>query len=451
VTDPLLEARLDALEARVDLAIDNRWLQSLPWNVQMRDWDEVWTGLNQSIGIPAQRLKRAIDTLRADLKESPSGEGADGREGPRLTQAWSDYSDIYRRSQDLFGEFLEFIGGLTFREAFRGRPEDNTIFRIADEIVRRCSDETIGGPWQSITVPARDEALRTTLARIIRLRYPEQSLWTLPFTAHEYGHVAMEIKETGFPEFVREQAAAWMKSRPRLRKSRGTSRIAEVSAAELHAAELAADAFATYYMGLAYGCSAIHLKLEFLTSEDGPSQSATGSMRGFVILKVLELMNDTGVGGKYPGLRDNLELLTADWERAATAAGGGGLDTGDRDRLEAFANAIHGELFRYELSLLAQYPSRGWTAALNWGQQWEEELTSEGELTAPKEALTERPTDLRDVLNAAWITRLSLEGDPILIRVSSQRIQRAALELCERIIEKQREGKTTKTVPRPGG
>src|SRR6185503_8084314 len=119
----------------------------------------------------------------------------------------------YEESQEVFCECLEYIGGL----ALRDRGFDQRICDIGDHLIVSCAKDWNNLKWQSLTILAAQERLGQTMARIIRLRFPEWTIWTLPFTAREFAHVAFHANENlGVLTFVKQKVADLIDKEPRL-------------------------------------------------------------------------------------------------------------------------------------------------------------------------------------------------------------------------------------------
>ena len=80
---------------------------------------------------------------------------------------WEEFNHIEDDSQELLHEGLELIGALAVRNK-----KYAIIFQIADDLISSCANLS-GIQWRSLTVPAHKEALKRTMSRIIRMRFPE--------------------------------------------------------------------------------------------------------------------------------------------------------------------------------------------------------------------------------------------------------------------------------------
>src|SRR5262249_25398374 len=105
-----------------------------------------------------------------------------------IAGAWREYARIQQECQQIYQEALQLITGLVLRD----HALDWGICNIADTLVKQCAGDTRN--LEALTVPALQEALTHTLGYIIRLRFPEWSVWTLPLVVHEFGHVLLHEK-----------------------------------------------------------------------------------------------------------------------------------------------------------------------------------------------------------------------------------------------------------------
>jgi hypothetical protein len=126
-------------------------------------------------------------------------------------------------------------------------------------------------------MPMRLQTMSTTLARIVRLSYPEWTVWSLPLTAYEFWFVvdANRSMDTELQHAIAAQSGV-------------VAPVDEWSKLSL------ADAFATYTMGPAYGCAAIALILD-PAMQPGPDPGALAhEVRAHTIIETLEAMDSAG-------------------------------------------------------------------------------------------------------------------------------------------------------------
>lgn len=441
----VLIARLKALENNLNrVATSHVSLGKLSWEqwkggpTQDRVMpQDLLNGLAATIG---QEAKIARDEVERIL------ELFHGSVSPQIVQkAWTDYVKIWRSSEGIFAECLEYLGGLALRDKTFGQ---NTglelhICHLADELIRRCALDT-AGDWHSLTIPAFQEPLSKTLARIIRLRFPEWTIWTLPITAHEYGHIMFEDKLDVLPRDRHGnrdgQQRSFYEVSQRLDSSRKRfigmeqGRGANKKRAKLYYEEFLADAFACYTMGPAYACSLVLLRFNPVTAYDEDDQHPAEVRRAHIVFSMLREMDAKERDHPYQYV---IGQLTNAWEgMLAGARAPDSLEQCDQHCLEVL-EGLQGDfwsIFDKALIPAARYPCTpadtdegSWTVAMRWSDQWWRDIRGSG---YAKEIGQVSPTHtLRDVLNAAWRCRL-LISDPTY----ADSIAQQARNLCDAIL-----------------
>jgi hypothetical protein len=499
----ILRERLASLERQLTLV--ERTLESAA------DTEELHAALDGTIGNSARQRQHEVGQIIGQLDEAETVAASDPSRASTLVEdAWRRYLRIYDDSRDIFGECLEFVGGL----AIRSHQYDDQICKLADELIRSCATESIGRRWESLTVPAAPDALAKTLARMVRLRFPDWTVWTLPFTAHEYGHVVVaELSE--LKDFVRDIASTqaadridevmtrvdgaelphrldaeerarldselrnlaqdalrdWLTAR-RVDQSSfgqrsgavrqfGAEQLAlavragerELADAELRRATvLVADAFATYTMGPAYACAA--LLLHFLPAQ--PARDAGHAERAHIVLRTLERMNATG-DNSY---QDVITQVTAGWERVVSGPGAAiSLTPAQTEELDGLLEDLW-PLFELYLRKTARFEHAaekdGWLAAKKVSLDWRTSLRDHPDQPLRTEGLG--VVRLRDALNAAWYCRLlsfndaAASGNTNAFRASIDALERATRETCTEIIDarKSQQARRARSQRRPG-
>ena len=153
-----------------------------------------------------------------------------------MADAWSCYRKALANCHELFVEYIDLVRGVLIRDA--GLDQD--LCRIADSLIKTWPFS--GSAWTSLSIPAEDERPGMSTAQLIRLGFPEWSLWSLPLVAREFGHVFTRKRDRIDTDVL--QAAA--------NNVRGE--------AELRS--WAADIFATTVAGSAYPWAAIVLRAD---------------------------------------------------------------------------------------------------------------------------------------------------------------------------------------------
>lgn len=216
--------------------------------------------LQTSITKGCRDVRIEISKLKNELKTAdPAAPGAH----------WDEFDKLLKeQAKPLFAEYVEFIGGLAMRD---NRLEDR-VCQMTDELLKELSDVT----RYALTVPARQAALSAIMTSVIKVGFPEWTVWGIPLAGHEAGLRIVEDDAT-VKERVEESGSGLSEE---LRKS------------------LFADIFATYTLGPAYACAAILLRFEphhALAVGGDPSDID----RAWLILKVLDYLGQPGSWNDY--------------------------------------------------------------------------------------------------------------------------------------------------------
>jgi hypothetical protein len=434
MNDPILLARLDALEENLKyvnpISGSNpqvRWRSD--YGLEVTRDEEVWNYLATGISRKVVHLFGVVADIRRELAAAVDTAG--------LASAWGRYSRVYEESQEIFGECLELLGGLTFREKVEEKLF-TPIFGYADALIRDYARRTTRG--KSLAVPASREALKRTLGRIIRLRYPEWTVWSLPLTAHEYGHV-LEDRPADLLALVPEWVAGCEREEAQRRPNQDTEavRAAATRRAMAHLQVYWADAFATYVSGPAYPWAYLFLRFN-PGALPGPEELPCEEGRLRVILAILARLDRmvTGMHRPYEAILQDLEQKAREiLERAPPAHL---LEAGEKAVLDAIADALWGKLT--DEFPFARYPDAGWRTAEGWETLWRTQLESAP--TTPKLGGEDVVglAALSDALNAAWLCRISLPN-------RTGQIAEAAEQLCGTLLEREQAASRNAISSRP--
>jgi hypothetical protein len=187
----IFETPLESLETAVKLAdaITGRVTEMLKtleglWEpLQQLAPDDLKDPLNNSLIHESEQRANTVKRLESRLRTRRGGKP------PDRAKIWAEYERLaYQDGEPLFGEYVDLLGGL----ALRNTGIDSGICAMADALIRRL--HYVGGRerlYHSVAVPARRGAPERTMARIIRLGFPEWTVWAVPLAAHEYGHVGV--------------------------------------------------------------------------------------------------------------------------------------------------------------------------------------------------------------------------------------------------------------------
>jgi hypothetical protein len=425
--DRVLVARLDALLDSLH-RVSNE-LQESTWAGATRSEmleESLWRGLETT-------LIKQINNITDELKRRKATIGADDA---ALSAAWTGYLKILGKSRTILQECLEVIGTL----AIRNKDLDKRILYMADELIRSCLKLTTGDEYRYLTTHGMEGTFTKTSARIIRLRFPDWTIWDLPLAAHELGHVlvnqrrdeekACDEENRVYEPFVMKQRDSLVEHDLELTKT--TSDISAKQWAEARVHEFLAEGFATYTMGPAYASSAILLRLDpAVNAKEGQPSHA---QRAYLILSMLGWMSATSK------LQDPFSViigrLRKDWDTVMNHVNSTGKPSrADETWLEGLVQALGGELWKKDLRGTAMYPltgdRQGWTRAGSLAANWKTQLDQSQELVCPDDF----PGSMRDVLNAAWLCRLQIEGSSEDQASKFNKLAKVGQDLCHEIID----------------
>lgn len=325
----------------------------------------------------------------ADLKTLRSKIDAVGEKGEadaeEMRVAWAKYSDrLYVSSERIFEEYVDLVSGVALRDT----GFDRGIARLAEDLLKPAG--TVGTyTWNSLTIPAREEALAVTAAQIVRLGFPEWTIWTLPLTAYELG--------CNYADSDKKIAEIFK----------------ELGGDKDELLVLVADAFATYFLGPAYACAAILMRLNPAEALHGNRLAAK---RAATILSALTQKSKNG-----PGVEDHYAEITcrlaAEWEDALLQTGWKGpVDAGEKaDGADGVARSGFRWLTNNEQSVIDRLLRAFEPLVHIWiladidawpkVEEWAAKLRSGQEVHIRDLG---GPAQLRYVLNAAWRARIAV-------------------------------------------
>jgi hypothetical protein len=322
--------------------------------------------------------------------------------GADLLECWREFRECKRRCVTLARELLAFSEGAFSRHAGL----DLGLLPIAEALLTDLSRRLQLG-WDPLIVLAEAEFYGEE-AQIIRLRFPDVSVWNLTVAAHEFGHFAgprLSAREEDGRYWGLTSPFRDILARERKRGIREWSRMHE----------LFADMFAVFTTGPAYACSCLFLRFDpGADDEDGPTHPSTPK-RVAMLLRTLERMDEGH--GELPGV---LDALRSRWRASVAAAKQ--LDAVSVQRAEPQVmkplEATFEEL--WEVLQFTIKPRRYGT--LQAAQRLKSKLLPDAGNLKLDKGIT-----LTDVLNAAWLCRIDhWDDDRDVVPAISAR----AFELC---------------------
>lgn len=335
-------------------------------------------GLERSV----ERRRRALDGIRSDFERDGSSAGT-----------WTALRSWREESAELFEESLAYVEGALMRE----HSVAAEVCELADALLEDLSDRTLV-PWSRFTVLAGGEYV-DRLAGVVRVRFPEASIWTLPMAAHEFGHTA--IAHWGREMLMRAAAE--------------TAALPGGPAGRAHLEEHAADAFASWVTGPAFPLACLHLRFDPAAATEDDRTHPSVLRRMHVILRVLDGMRArAGPLAPVPA-----EELRAAWTDALVAAGA---------PLSSVPEPAAAELDALADALCTMLEDRAPPTAVFHGWFAVERLTQG--LGDRRGAPASDGADPWDVIGAAWTRRAyGIEDAYELRRIGDQ-----ANELCRAVL-----------------
>jgi len=271
-----------------------------------------------------------------------------------------------------------------------------------------------------VAIPATGDSF-TGLSNIIRVRFPEFGVWSLPIVAHEFGHyLQAEKREQKFPYLFNE-----------ILSSEGQ---AFTDQPDPILQEQFADLFAVYVLGPAYACTCILLEFNPRTADRDAIGHPSDARRVFFLLRALEKLQEHDCTKPYDWI---ITQLNKRWGAGVRAAKSQPLTKKELQQL--------GKRFDTLYEVLAN-PANQLAAAPYGPDRWSlvRPLAGElGRLAATHASAYEAegrvrkvlegqkgPAVVPDLLNAAWLCRLlDDQSDPRVI-------SRLALPACRSLLNR---------------
>jgi hypothetical protein len=380
---PYLLTQIDALEG--NLSCTSRVMESTRINSDLR------TIVQGRFETKIRNMRKEIKSLRDQVNDDKP-----------LDLCWNSFFVIRQECIPLLRECLDFLEGALIRSA----ELDGGICQVADRLLNDLERLTYV-KWAGLTIMGDKEYFDQT-ANIIRIRFPDFNIWSLPITAHEFGHlIEFELKEQSLRENlhpVREIIRKEGIADPRI---------------GFYMRELFCDLFGVYTIGPAFACASLILNFNPLKACDDGVDHPSYAKRVYFILKALEKMNAEEPTKPYQDIITKLNNLWMD-----SAGPNGQLNPKDVAQLDYWLDELYFILDKH-LPPKVKYPARsmreGWLVAQGWFGEWDKQLEDDQDISIPQGPLDGQ---LRDVLNAAWLCRIHKPE-------KAREITKAAQKLCK--------------------
>ena len=414
----MLSSRLKLLDRNLE-----RIVQVCDWRKRELEFTaypvdgDVWNRAFRSVRARAQVIQEGIHNLRTDF--------AEGRKDS--AGAWKQYKHMHREASDVGRACIELMGGFVLRDHMPegGGLLDRRLCLFTEELAQRCNELTDPNLNPPPAIPALQDPLAETMTRVIRLRFPDWDLWALPLVAYEYAKVVFDDVQQ-LKQAISDEVDRRRQDDPSL-DPEGLQRSIET---------LMADVFGTYVMGPAYVCAAVLLRLE-PPGADG-SEHELDLERAETMFAATRKLYKEEAPAVF--IRESVEKI---WAEACDPVGPGVALEAIRDRADRFAaRALRTvQQTTYAEAEFATYADVGehWNRAASLSDCWRAELKDEPTQSAPG------TVDLREVLNAAWRSRL--QSPPS----DAADFARRARDACANVIDTSGAGPQALTSPKGVG
>ncbi|MFD7322601.1 hypothetical protein ACFV9D_16155 [Streptomyces sp. NPDC059875] len=272
-------------------------IEALPQQIQFV-WDAVvaagrtLTRIERTmVQIEPRTFEASLSTRCNDCSEKIAKLRRSLRSGAAPRNIWGDLEALIEdQCQPLFADYVDLLGGLTLRDT----DLDDRVCDITDTLLAEVARE----PYTHLlAVPSRRATLPGPLDFLIKLGFPEWTIWNVPLVGHEIGlDISRISSNVGIIDDLKE--AAPDHSDDFLR-------------------HLFADSIAAYSIGPAFCCAAVLMR--FQPDHDAQNtHTPTDVERAFVIHRTLQRMDSAK--GSFAGA---VEKVNGYWTEAVRHLVGG--------------------------------------------------------------------------------------------------------------------------------
>lgn len=304
-----------------------------------------------------QQLTTSLDSRCRELTDDVSELRARLRQGDDAREVWTAYEKTLENGcQDLFADYVDFLAGLTLRD----NALDDEVCAITDALLAEIPRQV-----KHLALPARRPTLSTALNKLVKVGFPEWTIWNIPLVGYEIG-LALAAEDWGHQLIGRAADALPARS---------------VAVRTV----LFADAYAAYTIGPAYGCAMTLLR--FQPNHDTAGEDAPSDVERSAVVMAVQRYAGRGSSG-FEEVTDRTEQY---WTEAVTHLAGPPVETKE---LADFADQICRALVAERIEMFDR-------------TRWARVETLAGTLAqdSGRDARASRDVDARVLLNAAWVAR----------------------------------------------
>ncbi|MFL6448707.1 MAG: hypothetical protein ACJ746_13610 [Bryobacteraceae bacterium] len=319
------------------------------------------------------------------------------RSNVRLRRStWGKIENLGIDARPLQRESLEFLGGwLIRRQQFDREParitkssEGPSICALADMLLSEYARRT-GVSWDARAIAGMDPLVEPN-TEVVRVRFPDWSLWQLPVVGHEFGHLVARAT----PEFLtyrEEEVEPRTAHDPRSAMNR--SRQME---------ELFSDIFATITLGPAFACCVLLTQFDPVEAFAARGRHPPHDVRARAVLDTLRGM-DAKTRHTYTEV---IEWLDTSWTEAKRVCGA------VPDAMEEPNNNFRrwhrklSALVEKYYGLGAGYTPERFETARRMAVRLEKRPAPDLSELSAAGRICEHAITLSDILNALWYARL---------------------------------------------
>lgn len=267
-------------------------------------------------------LMKEVDNLIIELQNIEQSLNRRETDEPSLLTNWTKLQQIEKDSEDLFDEYVDFLRGIAMRDAGL----DLSLCDFAEELIEEIIINPIQSGsyksgsykrslnWRSLVILSRRERMSKSVAKLLRIGYPEWTVWALPLIVSDFGHLVLSENEKILKKSIQDFKA-------RIKQQQDINQQSQDDWTEEELRYLIVDAYATYALGPAYVWAVIVLRFNPSSAYQKKENLPSDSQRFQVMLAMLRRMNqDVLKKLNRESYSEMINTLKSEWETALQQA-----------------------------------------------------------------------------------------------------------------------------------